>query len=186
MSTQAPTPPPRPIFARAADNGLYLGLYICAMVLALGFSLSFTPAVLVVYGGTIGLPFFVYRMLRRSSTAAAGRLSFPELWAEGIATFFLGTLLPALTAYLCLRFIAPTFIADTLSYAIAVFESQDTPEWNLWAETLRDTTAQSGLPTPVDVAAQLISFNIIVGTALSFFSAIAVTFMGKATSTEKQ
>ncbi|MCM1068226.1 MAG: DUF4199 domain-containing protein [Muribaculaceae bacterium] len=186
MPQQSPVPPPRPILARAADNGLYLGLYICVLVLAMGFSTGSVLASAIVWAGTLAMPFYVYRMLRRSYVAADGALSFPELWAEGIASFFLGTLLPALLTYVCLRFFAPTFIVDTVKSSIELLEAQGSPEAELWADTLRNVTTHSGLPTAVDVSAQLISFNIIAGTALSFLAAIAATVRGKVSSAQKR
>ena len=172
MPNNTPTPPPRPILTRAAENGLRLGLIISALVLAMGLSAKFAPAALLLWGGTLAMPFITYRMLRRSATEAGG-LGFPEIWAEGIASYFLGALLPAALAYICLRFVAPTFIADTVADSIAILDAQGTADFAELADTMRRISAAK-MPTAADIAAQLISFNIIVGTVLSFVVALPV------------
>lgn len=177
----AQTVPPimRPITARAADNGIYIGVYLCVLVLAIGFSATVPLAGLLLWGGSLFLPVFMYRLLRKSNISANGGLGFAELWAEGIASFSLGTLFPALLVYGLLRFVAPTFIADTLAGAVEYFEAQGTAEWDAWAENLRGILAGSRMPTAVDVAARLISFNIVVGTVLSMVTAVIVKVAGR-------
>lgn len=159
-------PPPKPILTRAAENGAWLNLYISVLVLALGFGVRYPVATLILWIGSLALPVVVYRMLRKSQTQASNTLSFPELWAEGIATFMLGTLVPAVVAYVALRFFVPSFMADTLSYAVSVLQEQGTAQAQEMADMMRHLS-QKKMPTPVDVSSQIISFNIIVGTFLS-------------------
>lgn len=173
MTTKHPAAPPRPILTRAAENGVLLGAIIGAMVLAMGLSTVFPAAALLLWGGTLAMPFITYRMLRRSAVASGGTSGFPEIWAEGIASYFLGSLIPALIAYVSLRFFAPTFIADTVNSSIAILESQGA-DYAMMADTLRQAAAAK-MPTATDVAAQLISFNIIAGTTLSLIVAIPVS-----------
>lgn len=173
MPDNSPTPPPRPITARAAENGLRIGGYLCVLVLATGLASVFPASALVVWGGSIGLPFYLYRLLNRSHSTDV-RPGLPELWAEGIASFFLGSLLPALLTYVLLRFVAPGFIAGTFAEAAVAFESLGTPQGDHWAEVMRDLLESKRIPTAADAAAQLISFNIIAGTALSLPAALIV------------
>ena len=174
MSSSLHSAPPRPITARAAENGLWLSIYISVLALSMGFSTAFPPAQLVLWVGSIAMPFVVYRLLLRSAVATGGNLSFPELWAEGIASFFLGTLIPALIVYLCLRFAVPTFVSDTLSEAATQFAAIGTPEADSLSQMLSEIVAKGKTPTAVDMAAQLISFNIIAGTSLSLIMAVIV------------
>ena len=59
------------------------------------------------------------------------------------------------------------------------FEAQGTAEWDAWAENMRGILAGSRMPTAVDVAARLISFNIVVGTVLSMVTAVIVKVAGR-------
>lgn len=164
------TPPPRPILTRAAENGAILNLYISVLVLSLGFGVRYPVATLILWAGSLALPVVVYKMLRRSQRQSGDMLSFPELWAEGIATFMLGTLVPAVVAYVSLRFLVPTFMTDTLNYAVSVLQEQGTAQALEMADMMR-LLMEKKMPTPVDVSSQIISFNIIVGTFLSLILA---------------
>ena len=185
MSINTPTPPQRPILTRAAENGVRLGTVISVMVLSMGLATVFQPLVLLLWGGTIAMPFITYRMLRRSAVTAGGSLSFPEIWAEGIASFFLASLIPAAIAYICLRFVVPTFIADTLADYISALEAMGSQEFENIAETLSRASAAK-MPTATDVAANLISFNIFAGTVLSFVVAVPVALTTRRLSAKKE
>lgn len=174
MQGISPTPPHKPITTRAAENGMYLSIYISVLVLATGLATSFAPATFVVWAGSIGMPFFLYKLLKRSNEKSGGALGFPELWAEGIASFFLGTLLPALLAFVLLRFVAPSFLSDTICSSIETLSSYGSPEADELADMLGTIIESGKLPTASDVAAEIISFNIIIGTFLSAITALLV------------
>lgn len=179
MSVTAPTPPPRPITVRAAENGLFISIYIIVLMLSAAASCSFPPASLVVWVGSLALPVVLYKLLMRNYRAGECSGSFPEVWAEGIASFFLGSLMPALVAYALLRYVAPDFIAAQYQVAIDSFQALGTADGERMARTLIDLRSRMPLPTAVDVAAQLISFNIVVGTALSLLAAVFIKMCGR-------
>ncbi len=165
--------PPQPIHTRAARNGLYMSLYISVLVIATGLSLHYLAATLIVWVGTLAMPFFLYRILRRSALATSGSFGFAELWAEGIATFLLGSLIPALVAYAGIRFCMPDFIHETLQQAIITLSEQDGPNSAPLVEML-ERQLEMPVPSAIDIASQLISFNIVIGTVLSLLVAIVV------------
>lgn len=176
MSTSTSTPPPRPILTRASRNGLWLGLYLTGLALGFGLGTSYGIFMLAVFAATLALPLFLYRLLRRSCAEGETPLGFPELWAEGIASFFLGTLLPAAVVYICLRFITPDFFPNLFAMTLAQLDSMGQKEFTDLAEQLR---AAGHLPSAIEATSQLISFNIIAGTAMSFICAIAVSVAAK-------
>ena len=55
--------PPQPIHTRAARNGLYMSLYISVLVIATGLSLHYLAATLIVWVGTLAMPFFLVSMV---------------------------------------------------------------------------------------------------------------------------
>lgn len=165
--------PPKSVLTRAAENGAVLNLYISVLVLALGFGVVYPVASLALWAGSLALPVLVYRMLRRSQMQSDGALSFAEVWAEGIATFLLGSLVPALLAYVMLRFVAPTFLGDVFTQAVDMLRQQGTARAAEMADVMA-AAMKKQMPTPLDVASQIISFNIIVGTFLSLVLAVIV------------
>jgi hypothetical protein len=148
-------------------------MYISVLVVATGLSLHYLAATLIVWVGTLAMPFFLYRMLRRSLVATTGNLSFAELWAEGIATFLLGSLIPALVAYAGIRFCMPDFLHQTLQHAIQSLGEQDAGNSAMLIDIFEQQLKMPA-PSAVDVASQLISFNIVIGTILSMLVAIFV------------
>lgn len=176
MNTNQPIIPPRSIASRAADGGLIIGALIMLLVLGVGFSATFGAASILVWGGSLAVPFILYYLLRRSYGETNFGLSIIELWAEGIAMFFLGSLVPAAVVYLLLKFVAPDFMADQLNMAVAELgKLEPTPESDQLINTLTTLRDSGLLPTPTQVAAQLIAFNMFVGMVLSLIEANILT-----------
>ncbi len=165
----------RPITARAAENGIYLSLFMCVLLLLLGAGMQYPFCSVLFLIGAIAMPIFAYRLISRNCQRSEQLLSFAEIWAEGIASFFLGSLLPAALAYAALRFVFPEFLGEQVQEAIEVFRQVGTPEAEMMVATLSDIKAKGLTPTPADVAANLISINIIAGTTLSLFMAIVLS-----------
>lgn len=168
----------RPITTRAAENGMRISLYICGLVLATALGVQMPEASFLVWIGSLLMPFFLYRMLRRSQLEAGGTLRLSELWAEGIMSFFLGSLLPAVLVYVALRFAAPNFIYNTLVSTQAQCLAVGTPEALQLSQMFESILKQKLVPTPLDVVSQLLSFNVIAGTTLSLLAAVFARFAG--------
>lgn len=167
MHNSTPTPPPASIATRAAENGLVISGCILALLLLSGISVAFPAAGFLIWLGSMAMPVVLYKLLARSHRREQCSLGFAEIWAEGIASFFLGTLVPALAVYLLLKYAYPDFIANQVDSTIEYFRSMGNAQGDQWVKTLSDIQARSALPTAADVAANIISFNIIVGTTLS-------------------
>jgi len=176
MNRQQSYPPPRPISTRAAENGLVVGGCVCGLMLLAGLSTAFTPASLLLWAGSLAMPAVLYKLLKRSYVDCGCSMTFVEVWAEGIASFFLGSLVPAVVAYLLLKFAFPDFIAEQLQTTIDTFRSVGTPEGEQWAQLLENMRTRGSLPTATDVAANIISFNIIIGTVIALVDAAVLRF----------
>ncbi len=164
--------PPRAIITVAAENGAILGLYLILLAVFTGLSASFGLATLLVWAGTIYLPFYVYKLMRAHHAEAGFSLSMAELWAQALMSFLLGALLQAVAVYVLLRFVAPDFVASQMEQAIETFRATGTPEGEMWADTLANIRSANGLPSAADVAANLIVFNIFCGAAIGLVDSI--------------
>lgn len=169
MNTPSTCTPARPVLARAADNGMVLAICITALTLLCGAAMYSGLASLLMIVLSLAMPWILYRLLLRSRRHSCSTANFAELWAEGIASFFLGSLIPAVVAYLLLKFAFPGFIADCVNEAIASFEAMDTEQGEMWASTMRRIVEHNALPGASDVAANIISINIVAGTVMSLF-----------------
>lgn len=158
-----PQRPARPVIHRAATGGLYLGLFLSVLALAAGGSLKMPFLSWVVNGLSLALPFFVYGLLRRSLAETGFAAKFSEMWAEGIAVFFLGSAIQAVVIYLGLRYLAPDLMNNMVDQALAAFAQA---HMALPAETAQALEMVRRL-SPTDVLAQIMSMNLIGGMILS-------------------
>lgn len=175
MTENPNTTPPRPIMARAAENGLYISGFICLLLLLLGAGTTYIVFAQLFLIGAVVMPFLAYRILSRNCRLHGGYLSFAEIWAEGIASFFLGSLIPAVMAYVLLRFAFPDFIYGQVQTSIDILRQVDAPEADTIADTLEQLRERGAVPSAADISANIISFNIVAGTVLSLFMAIALS-----------
>lgn len=171
MENNHPYPPSRSIAARAADGGVVMGGLIMVLALGTGFTPVWPLASVFVWTGTIAVPFVLYFLLRRSYIQSGYSESIIELWAEGIAIFFFGSLVPALVVYLLLKYVQPDFIANQVNFSIQLLHEQGTAQAEALAESLTMILERGGLPSAAQVAAQLIAFNMFIGMFLSLLEA---------------
>ena len=84
---------PKNIYARGADDGAWMGLYLVAIFGCLAASsvapIASVPAVVLM----LGVPFLTYYFLRRTHRAAYGLTQFSALWMQGIVMFACGALI---------------------------------------------------------------------------------------------
>lgn len=176
MNSAPSCQPPRLITARAAENGLKISVCIIVLMMSLALSTSFQPAALLLWGGSLAMPWILYKLLQRSQNESCGKLGFAELWAEGIASFFLGSLMPAVVAYALLKYAFPDYIGDQIDAAADIFKTIHTQKGDMWAQTMERLQNNGATPTAADVAANIISFNIVAGTFISLLVAPFVRF----------
>ena len=181
MPTTTPQQPPRPITARAAENGLIVSGCICLLLILCGLASTVPAAGLLLWAGSLSMPVVIYKILKRSYLSTCCSLTFAEVWAEGIASFFLGSMIPAVVAYVLLKFAFPDFVAHQLDYAVESFKAMGTPQGDQWAATMEHIRAHSPMPTAADIAANIISFNIVAGTVLSLLVTPLVKLRNKCT-----
>lgn len=167
MHNSPPTPPPNSIATRAAENGIVISGCILVLLAACCLSIAYTFASLLLLVGTIAMPVVIYKLLTRSYRKGQCSMGFAEIWAEGIASFFLGSLVPALAVYLLLKYAYPDFIVNQIDSTIEYFRAMGNEQGDQWVKTLTNIRTNSPIPSAADIAANIISFNIVAGTTLS-------------------
>ncbi len=175
MNSMQHTRPPRAIITVAAENGAILGLYLILLAIFTGLGSSFGLATLLVWAGSIYLPFFLYRLMHAHYREAGYTLSLAELWAQGLMSFLLGSLLQAAAVYVLLRFVAPDFMASQMQLAIDTFRTLGSPQGEALATQIETVRSTLGVPTAADIAANLIVFNILCGAVIGLANAIILT-----------
>ena len=165
------TPPPPSIAAKSATQGLYIGIYLIVLATLSGMSMAFPVASVIVLAASVFLPFFTYRLLRESAASTGFKVSFAELWAEGIGSYFLAAVLLAAYVYIMLRFVFPDFMQQQLDFVLDALNNGAGTQNPELARLLEATP----VPTAVQTAAQAITANITLGALISLIAAACVS-----------
>ena len=166
--------PPRTLVQRATSWGLPLGLYLIGLALLCGTSMSSAVAGLLIWVGTIYFPFYLYKLLRQGYAETDFRSGMAEIWAEGIASIFLGSAIQALFIYVALRYIDPGFIATVWQTTIDTLKAQPGNEFDAMVAAFERVQRIGALPSPVDVMVQVMTMNLMGGTILSLIEAALI------------
>lgn len=155
------------VYRRGADDGFWFGIYLSVLFVALANSIYYPLAGLACFVMILAVPVIIYIRLRQSYRADACRSFFSALWLNGICIFFFGSILMALTAYIYLRFIDPSYMVNFADVASAYYSSLNSPDAQTLAVLLQKAKASHTLPTPGYVAVQIIMLGVFTGSILS-------------------
>ena len=161
------------IFKRAMADGpimgaCFIGFFVCSALSTSSLILSLLGFVLM-----CAPPFLLFFLLKRSQVRAEGQLTFSLLWLEGVMTMVLGSIFLAILAFVYLRWVNPSFIADQLNSSIAALEQLGS-QYDGLADQMRQIVKSGDLPSPLAVAGSLIQFAFLTGTVLAAIVAAIV------------
>lgn len=157
------------VYRRGADDGFIFGLYLSVMFIAMALSIttSSLPANLIGLAMTAAVPVVIYFFLRRAYIADRCLSSFSAMWLHGICIFFFGSLIMALTAYVYMRLVNPSFIPETVAVARDTYESLGTSDGHDMAQLLEQVQRKNLYPAAGAVAVQKIWLAVFTGSLLS-------------------
>lgn len=165
-------------YQRGARYGAYFGLYLTFMFFAFAFApmvpmLSVVSLVLMA-----GVPVLIYIFLRRSYIDDYCKTVFSSLWMEGIAIFFCGSLISSLVAVAYMTWINPGYINGLVDTLIASYNAVDWDRGKEFADILERARAQHLIPSPVQLAVDMIWLIVFSGSILSMLMALLVQARG--------
>lgn len=166
------------IYKRGADDGLLMGILLSITFLAAVNSIYYAWTTVACLALAFAVPFLTFYFLRRSYRFDNCRTRFSALWLQGICIFFFGSLLAALTSYIYLRLYNPSYISTVIDMAKEVYQSVDTPDARQMAAMMQKIQDTHMLPTPAEVAVQIVWSGVFTGSLLS----VVVTAIVRATS----
>lgn len=165
---------PKSVYRRGAEDGLILGPVLALAVVFTGITTyapwAFIPAVMCL----VAVPSVCYVLLRRSFDDQMRCATMSALWLEGICAFFFGGLIMALVAYVGMRWLHPSFIADQFRTVIAAYSTLDNPDAANIAATLQKAVDARALPTPIELALELLYAAVFSGSILSAILALII------------
>lgn len=157
----------RSVYRRGADDGFLMGIYLSVLFIAAVSSIYSALATVVCIVMAIAVPFLTFFFLRRSYRSDNCTTTFSALWLHGICIFFFGSLLMALTSYIYLRFINPSYITTVIDMAKEVYSSVGTDDARQMVEMMQKIQDSHMLPTGGQVAVEIIWAGVFTGSLLS-------------------
>ena len=162
------------LFRRGADDGFIFGVYLTAMFFAMAYSQQIPMLSLIAMVLMLGVPFYTYFFLRRAYVAELGTTNFSALWMQGIVMFFCGSLIMALTSFVFMRWIEPEFILTQMESLAEAYRQLNMTGSEEMADTFQNAIDRGMIPTPIQVAMQLIWTGVFTGSILSIVMALIV------------
>ena len=164
----------RSLYRRSAEDGLLAGPILAAAVILAG-AVSYVPWLsLPALIAIAAVPTIMYITLRRGFREDGYRSTFSALWLQGICTFFFGSLLMGVAVYVSLRWIWPEFITDQMNILMQILNDSGDADAGQVAEAI-DRMLQNGtLPTPIDIALELMYLAVFTGSLLSMLLAAII------------
>ncbi len=141
-------PTSKTIYARGAEDGLWMGLYISVAVAMIGGSIAVPALRIPAFALAFGVPFLTYYFLRRTHVAAHGMAVFSALWMQGIVMFACASLIFGALAFVYLRYIDPGFVESVFRYLIDFYDSVGDDAADALADDLREVADRNAYPRP--------------------------------------
>lgn len=162
------------IYARGADDGFLLGLYLSVLFLLTVAAVYVAFADVLVVAMIIGVPFLTYFFLRRTHVAAHGLTSFSALWMQGITMFACGSLIFGTVSFVYLRWIEPGFLGDVLRMGIDYYRASPVEAANAIADELQSVIDNNAVPSALNVSLGWMWLGMFSGSILSMAVAVVV------------
>lgn len=170
---------PQSPYKRGADQGFYFGIYLSVMFIA---SVAGTGMPLLGLAGmlmALGVPFIIFRFLRRTYIEEQYTSNLSALWMQGIVIFACGALIHSVIAIIYLKWIDPTFIINQIDRVIELYDNLDTPSATTVADTLRRIVSAGAVPSATAIVVEMVWLAIFSGSILSLLMSILVRAMGR-------
>lgn len=171
MPTRSSLPSP---YRRGAEDGLTFAIYLTVMFFASIYSTRVALLSLLVILMMLGVPFVIYRYLRKAYVADSGTTVMSALWMHGIMVFLCGSLLAGAVEVVWLRWIDPTYIIDQLHAVIALYEDSGWERGEEIATVLQRMIDNSLVPSAISIVMEMIWISVFTGSLLSALLALLV------------
>lgn len=167
---------PKSVFRRGAEDGAWFGLYLSVMFVLVATSMEVPLLGHIATLMALCVPIYTFITLRRGFIDNGCFYTFAELWTYGIMLFACGSLIMATVIILYIYGFYPTFIYDQCQIAIDSYKSIGGEMGNEIASTLEKAIEYKQLPTPFDLATNILSFNVFSGSILSMILAPIIRY----------
>ena len=166
------------IYARGADDGLWMGLYLTLVFGVTGISLYVGVLNLVALVLMAGVPFMAFYFLRRTHKATYGMTLLSALWMQGIVMFACASLIFGLLSFIYLRWIDPDFFVRVLTLGIEYYSRIEAEGADAVADELRMILDGGALPNASTIVMVWMWLTMFGGAVLSLVLSAIVKSVG--------
>ena len=162
------------VYALGAEDGLLMGPLMAATIVCIGASTY--VAWLSVPGliGALAVPVLAYYRLMISHRDNPRSMTFTPLWLQGICMFFFGGLVMSAVAFVLMRWAVPGFIMHQIDKIIEVYSALNDPSAASMVSMFEKIKTSGMLPTPLDVALELLYMSVFTGSIISLIYALII------------
>lgn len=162
------------IYARGADDGLWMGLYIIVIFALTVVSQSLPLASVPAMAMMLAMPFLTFRFLKRTHNAAHGMSVFSALWMQGITMFACASLIFGMATFCYLRWINPRYILEVLAQVAQTYSDAPHESTRMLAEECAMIVRTGAVPPASGVVMSLMWTVMFSGSLLSMACALCV------------
>lgn len=161
-------------YRQGAEDGFLFGAYLAVLMFCSIFALHLPLLGLVADVMMLGVPFVVYKFMRRYFRAEKGRPTVSALWMLGIIMFCCGSVLAFALVLIYLQWVDPSYIDTSVNNSITVLRAAGSPDMLSLADDMETVMKQGNPLTPVSMCFTLIWASIFTGSLLSLIVAAIV------------
>ena len=161
-------------YSRGAHDGLSFAVYLTVMFFASIYTTRVALLSLLAILMMLGVPFVIYRYLRRAYVADGGITIMSGLWMHGIMIFLCGSLLAGAVEVVWLRWIDPTYIVDQIHSIIDLYSNSGWERGEEMAQVLQRMIDNSLIPSAISIVMEMIWLSVFSGSLLSALIALLV------------
>lgn len=177
---------PKNIYARGADDGLWLGIYLCVLFFSCVGSLSIPMLNVLAFTLIVGVPPMVYFFLRRTHVAAHGMTSFSALWMQGIMMFGCACLIFGAVSYVYLQWVDSTLLIRAIDQAVEAYRAQPSEAASELVHELEMISETPSILSPLNVTFGWMWLGMFSGSILSMIITSVVRLRRVPINTDSQ
>lgn len=160
-----------------ADDGLYFGLYLAAMFLAMFYCMTIPILSVIALTMVVVTPIIVYFRLRRTFYIDGKRTPMGSLWMQGIVMFFCGSLISGLVALFMMKIVDPGWLRRTLEISVNTLEQLGDGHDDTY-QLMQTMLDRNIIPSPIQIVFQSLWTAVLTGSFVSLICSLLVVGIG--------
>lgn len=161
-------------YRRGAEDGLTFAVYLTVMFFASIYTTRIAMLSLLAIAMMLGVPFVIYRYLRRAYVADRGTTIMSALWMHGIMIFLCGSMLAGAVEVVWLRWIDSSYIIEQLHAIVELYSDSGWERGEEMAEVIQRMIDNSLVPSAISIVMEMIWLSVFTGSLLSALIALLV------------